>query len=113
MRAEFPAGVLLRRIRQQIRRARARTIVGRKFGPLFRPSFPQQYPSGSLASDRAIIGNLGRRGGDVTAAEGSATPAERCGAAIALTAEPLSERTSSPGCPCPCPCPCPGRAGRG
>src|SRR3954451_9184228 len=27
---------------QQIRRARARTIVGRKFGPLFRPSFSQQ-----------------------------------------------------------------------
>jgi hypothetical protein len=32
------------RFRQQIRRARARTIVGRKFGPLFRPSFSQQYP---------------------------------------------------------------------
>src|SRR3954466_15145027 len=62
-------------------------------------------PSGSLASGCAIIGSLGRRGDDVTAAEGSAAPAERCGAAIALTAEPLSERPGSPGCP--------GRAGRG
>ena len=32
----------LSRLRQQIRRARARTIAGRKFGPLFRPSFSQQ-----------------------------------------------------------------------
>src|SRR4051812_24529724 len=44
MRADFPAAVPLRRLRQQIRRARARTIIGRKFGPLFRPSFSQQYP---------------------------------------------------------------------
>src|SRR4051794_4703468 len=76
--------------------------------PLVQPLAQQaarSCTSGSLASGCAIIGNLGRRGDDVTAAEGSAAPAERCGAAIALTAEPLSERTGSPGCP--------GRAGRG
>src|SRR4051794_30159502 len=39
MRADFPAKVLLQRIRQQIRRARARTIVGRKFGPRPGPHF--------------------------------------------------------------------------
>src|SRR4051812_36281212 len=32
----------LTRLRQQIRRARARTIIGRKCGPLFRPLFSQQ-----------------------------------------------------------------------
>jgi hypothetical protein len=45
MRANFLAVVLLRRFRQQIRRARARTIIGRKFGLLLRPLFSQQYPS--------------------------------------------------------------------
>src|SRR3954469_10910509 len=93
---------------------KARAEMGRAYPDTAPPDPPAKRSrslcrrtSGSLASGRAIIGNLGRRGDDVTAAEGSATPAERCGAAIALTAEPLSERTSSPGCPCP------GRAGRG
>jgi hypothetical protein len=36
----------VRRIRQQIRHARARTIMGESAGPLFRPLFSQQYPCG-------------------------------------------------------------------
>src|SRR5690242_13317274 len=45
MQPYFPAGVLLRRIRQQIRRAQARTIVARKCGAAARPAFSQQYPA--------------------------------------------------------------------
>src|SRR5690349_8149481 len=47
MRVDFPAIVMLRRIRQQIRRARARTIMEESAGPLLRPAFSQQYPGDS------------------------------------------------------------------
>src|SRR5690349_3672076 len=42
-----------RRIRQQIRRARARTIMEESAGPLLRPAFSQQYPAArETASER-------------------------------------------------------------